>query len=107
MIVLTFSKYQPDTICSACGSLVTKYVEHCILWCHANAGARHRMWVWFWHKYGIDLYLRLAGLTHDLLIRGLFKNYADWCYRVKTVRYPVIKFIWLPRAMFRLSTLKT
>ena len=30
-------------------------------------------------------------------IRGLLKNYADWCCRVKTGRYPVIKFIWQPR----------
>ena len=40
-------------------------------------------------------------------IRGLLKNYADWCYRVKTVlKHPVMKFIWQRRAIFRLSTLK-
>ena len=37
MIALTFSKYQPEIICSVCGSLVTKYVDHCILWHKAQA----------------------------------------------------------------------
>ena len=32
MIALAFSKYQPIIICSACGSLVTKYVDHCVPW---------------------------------------------------------------------------
>ena len=27
------------------------------------------------------------------MIRGLFKNYVDFCCRVKTNRYPVMKFI--------------
>ena len=57
MVALTYSKYQPESICSACGTLVTKYVEHCILWCHGNANIRYKMWVGSWHKYGIDLYL--------------------------------------------------
>ena len=28
-----------------------------------------------WHKYGIDLYLRLAGLTNDVFIDVLFGRY--------------------------------
>ena len=36
MIALTFSKYQPERICLA-GALVMKYIDHCILWCHAKA----------------------------------------------------------------------
>ena len=66
MIALTYSSYQPESICSACGSSITKYVDHCILWCHENANIRHMMWVGFWHKYGIDLYIRLAELTNDV-----------------------------------------
>ena len=31
MLALTYSSYQPESICSACGTLVTNYVEHCIL----------------------------------------------------------------------------
>ena len=54
IIALIYCSYQPETICPARGSLVTKYVDHCILWCHENADIRHRMWVGFWHKYGID-----------------------------------------------------
>ena len=27
-------------------------------------------------------------------IKGFFRNYVDFCYRVKTVRYPIMKFIW-------------
>ena len=36
LIALTFSVYHPIVTCSACGSIVTKYVDHCILWCPAN-----------------------------------------------------------------------
>ena len=75
MLALTYSSYQPESICSACGTLVTNYVEHCILWCHGNANLRHRMWIGLWHKYGIDLYLRLAGLTNDVFIDVLFGRY--------------------------------
>ena len=63
MIALTFSVYQPIVTCSACGSLVTKDVDHCILWCPANADIRHRMWLGFWHKYGVDAYLRLDSIV--------------------------------------------
>ena len=60
-----------------------------------------------------NLWQRKCARVHEPLcrrskpsIRGLFKHYADWCYRVKTVRYPVMKFIWQQRAIFCLSTLK-
>ena len=75
MIALTFSKYQTIITCSACGSLVTKYVDHCVLWCPANAGVRHRMWLGFWHKYGVDAYLRLASYDHERLIDVFFGRY--------------------------------
>ena len=75
MIALTFSKYQPIITCSACGSLVTKYVDHCVLWCPTNAGVRNRMWLGFWHKYGVDAYLRLASYDHERLIDVFFGRY--------------------------------
>ena len=62
IIALTYSSYQYETIGSAHGSLVTKYVDHGNLCCNENADIRHRVWIGFWDKYGIDLYLRLAGL---------------------------------------------
>ena len=98
MIALTFSKYQPIITCSACGSLVPKYVDHCVLWCPANAGVRHRMWLGSWHKYGVDAYLRLASYDHERLIDVFFGRYelivdvidiadkeAFYCYKARFI----------------------
>ena len=41
----------------------------------ANAGVRHRMWLGFWHKYGVDAYLRLASYDHERLIDVFFGRY--------------------------------
>ena len=41
---------------------------------------RHRMWLGFWHKYGVDAYLRLASYDHERLIDvffGRFEMIAD------------------------------
>ena len=50
------------------------------------------MWLGFWHKYGVDVYLRLASCAHDDLIDFFGRydiiadviNYADkeelYCY---------------------------
>ncbi|MCG8044308.1 MAG: reverse transcriptase family protein, partial [Candidatus Thiodiazotropha endolucinida] len=75
LIASTFNRYQPESICLACGVHFSKYVDHCLLWCNANAHVRHNMWVGIWHKYGIDLYLRLAGLSHDVLIEVFFGRF--------------------------------
>ena len=40
------------------------------------------------------------------LIWGLSRNYVDFCCRVKTDRYPVMKFIWHLPAIVRFLTLK-
>ena len=80
MIALAFSKYQPIITCSACGSLVTKYVDHCVPWCPANTVVRHRMWLGFWHKYEVDSSLRLASYDHQRLVDvrfGCYEMIAD------------------------------
>ena len=75
LIALTFNRYQPEAVCLACGVQIGKYVDHCLLWCNANAHVRHKMWVGLWHKYGTDLYLRLAGLSHGALIEVFFGRF--------------------------------
>ena len=75
MIALTYSSYQPETICSACGSFVTEYVDHCLLWCPGNAHLRHKMWLGFWRQFDIELYIRLAGLANDTFLDVLFGRY--------------------------------
>ena len=35
----------------------------------------YRMWLGFWHKYGVDMYLRLARCAHDPLIDFFFGCY--------------------------------
>ena len=75
MIALTFIVYQPLVTCSACGSLNAKYVDHCILWSPANADIRHRTWLGFWHRYGVDMYLCLAICSHYHLIDFFFDRY--------------------------------
>lgn len=75
LIAILFKRYQPVSICLACGELFVKYVDHCLFWCHANSGARHKMWVGFWHKFGVNVYLRLVSLKHDTLIDVLFGHF--------------------------------
>ena len=75
LIALTFNRYQPEAVCLACGVQIGKYVDHCLLWCNANAHVRHKMWVGLWHKYGTVLYLRLAGLSHGVLIEVFFGRF--------------------------------
>ena len=75
LIALTFNRYQPEAVCLACGVQIGKYVDHGLLWCNANAHFRHKMCVGLWHKYGTDLYLRLAGLSHGVLIEVFFGRF--------------------------------
>lgn len=83
LIAILFNRYQPETICLACGESVVKRVEHCILWCYANSKARHMMWVGLWNKFGINAYLRLSSLGDDDLLDILFGHFeaiADVIY---------------------------
>ena len=62
----------------------------------------------FWPHYtsSISTYLQPANQLVKSAIRGLLKYYVDFCCRVKTNRYPVMKFIWQPRPIFCPLTLK-
>ncbi|MCG7874961.1 MAG: reverse transcriptase family protein, partial [Candidatus Thiodiazotropha endolucinida] len=75
LIAASYNKYQPQTICLACGEVVSQFVDHCLLWCHANSRVRHKMWTGLWHKFGIDVYVRLASLPCCTLIDALFGNF--------------------------------
>ena len=66
----------PERVCSACGSLTLNYTPHCLLWCNVNASHRHRMWNGIWRKFGVDLYIRLAGFDSETLLSVLFGNYG-------------------------------
>ena len=74
LISLWFNRL-PKRVCSACESLSLNYVAHCLLWCNVNASHRHKMWTGIWGKFGVDLYIRLAGFDNETLLSVLFGNY--------------------------------
>ena len=75
LIAMLFNRYQPVSICSACGELVVNYVSHCLLCCHANSGVRHKMWAGFLRKFGANVYSCLAKLSIDSLTDVLLGNF--------------------------------
>lgn len=75
LIAMLFNRYQPVSICSACGELVVNYVSHCLLCCHANSEVRHKMWAGFLRKFGANVYSCLAKLSFDSLTDVLLGNF--------------------------------
>ena len=65
----------PERICSACGELTLNYVAHCLLYCYSNSTHRQKMWSGIWGKFGVDLYIRLAGFEDDTLLSVFLGNY--------------------------------
>ncbi|MEW8546496.1 MAG: hypothetical protein AB2693_23515, partial [Candidatus Thiodiazotropha sp.] len=75
LIAVSFNRYQPPSMCSACGELIVNYVNHCLFCCCANSGARQKMWAGIWRKFGAKVYSCLANLSNDSLIDVLFGNF--------------------------------
>ena len=72
---MLFNRYQPVSICSACGELVVNYVSHCLLCCHASSGVRHKMWAGFLRKFDANVYSCLAKLSFDSFKNVLLGNF--------------------------------
>ena len=65
--------------------------------------ARMRRLAWtFAARIGDKYQIRLTRSKYT----RVDKNYADWCCMVQTGRYPIMKFLWQRRAIFRLLSLK-
>ena len=64
-----------EAVCSACGTFSVNFVSHCLFLCHANNSHRHIMWMGLWHKFGADLYIRMASFDNDTLLSVLYGNF--------------------------------
>ena len=73
LISLWFNR-NTERICLACGESTENYVVHCLLRCDGNSAHRQKMWAGIWDKFGVDVYVSLAGLDNITLLSVFLGN---------------------------------
>ena len=48
---------------------------HCLLRCDSNSAHRQKMWAGIWDKFGVDVYVSLAGLDNITLLSVFLGNF--------------------------------
>ena len=74
LISLWFNRHT-ERICLACGESTENYVVHCLLRCDSNSAHRQKMWAGIWDKFGVDVYVSLAGLDNITLLSVFLGNF--------------------------------
>lgn len=76
-LIAMYSIRISEAVCLACGIITENFVNPCLLWGRSNSSYRQKMCISIWHKFGDDVYLRLAGCDDETLltVARMFGNF--------------------------------